>query len=135
MGNTDPQEARNLAVVRRGFEAFAARDMEAMKTVMAPNTHWHQTVNKLFSGDFNGQKAILEYFGQLANETGDTIKATPKAMAADGDRVFVAYHLSAKRGGKTLESDNVNIYTLADGVVIDTVVFESDQPAIAAFFS
>jgi len=135
MGNLDPQEARNLAIVRRGYEAFEKHDMETMKTLMAPNAHWHETPNKWFSGDFNGQKAILDYFGQLAKETDDTIKATPKTMTADGDRVFVVSHLSAKRGGKTLETDNVNIFKLADGVVVDTVVFESDQPAIAAFYS
>ena len=135
MGTLDPQEARNLAIVRRGYEAFDKRDMETMKTLMAPNAHWHEPPNKLFSGDFNGQKAILDYFGQLAKETDDTIKATPKTMTADGDRVFVVSHLSAKRGGKTLETDNVNIFKLADGVVVDTVVFESDQPAIAAFYS
>ncbi|MGP8025658.1 MAG: nuclear transport factor 2 family protein, partial [Acidocella sp.] len=63
MANLDPQEARNLAIVRRGYEAFAARDMEAMKTVMAPNAHWHEPPTKLFKGDFDGQKAILDYFG------------------------------------------------------------------------
>ena len=135
MGNPSSQEARNLAVVKRGFEAFAAGDMEVMKTITAPNGHWHDTPNMVFGGDFDGQQAILEYFGQLARETGGTLKATPLAMAADGDRVFVLSHLSAKRGGKTLESNNVNVFTLADGVVIDTVVFNGDQPAIAAFFS
>lgn len=135
MGNTSPQEARNVAVVRRGFEAFAAGDMEAMKTIVAPDGHWHETPNGAFGGDFSGQQAILEYFGQLARETGGTIKATPVAMAADGDRVFVLNHLSATRGGKTLEIDTVDVFTLADGVVIDTVVFSGDQPAIAAFFS
>lgn len=135
MENTSSQEARNLAVVRRGFEAFAAGDMEVMKTIVAPNGHWHETPNRVFGGDFSGQQAILEYFGQLARETGGTMKATPMAMAADGDRVFVLSHLSAKRGENTLESDTVNVFTLADGVVIDTVVFSGDQPAIAAFFS
>jgi ketosteroid isomerase-like protein len=135
MENTDSQEARNLAVVRRGFEAFAAGDMEAMKTIVAPNGHWHEPPNNLFGGDFSGQQAILEYFSRLARETSGTMKATPLAMAAAGDRVFVLNHLSAKRGDKTLESDTVDVFTLADGVVIDTVVFSGDQPALAAFFS
>jgi len=135
MATANPQEARNLDIVRRGYEAFAARDMEALKAIMAPNAHWHETPNKLFKGDFNGQQAILEYFGQLAKETGDTIKTTPKSMAAEGDSVFVAYHVSAKRGGKTLETDNVGIFKLADGVVVETLVYEGDQPAMASFFS
>jgi len=135
MANLDPQEARNLAIVRRGYEAFDKHDMETMKTLMAPNAHWHETPNKWFSGDFKGQKAILDYFGQLAKETDGTFKATPKTMAAEGDCVFVAFHVSAKRGGKTLETDNVSIFKLADGIVIDTVVYEGDQPAIAAFLS
>ncbi|HTQ70696.1 MAG TPA: nuclear transport factor 2 family protein [Acidocella sp.] len=135
MGTANQQEARNLEIVRRGYEAFAARDMETMKAIMAPNAHWHETRNKLFSGDFNGQQAILDYFGQLANATDNTITATPKTMVAEGDCVFVAYHLSAKRGGKTLETDNVNIFKLANGVVIDTLVYESDQPAVDAFYS
>lgn len=135
MGTANPQEVRNLEIVRRGYEAFAARDMETLKTIIAPNAHWHETRNKLFSGDFNGQQAILEYFSQLANETGNTIKAVPKTMTAEGDCVFVAYHLSAKRGGKTLETDNVNVFKLADGLVIDALVYESDQPAVDAFYS
>lgn len=135
MANLDPQEARNLAIVRRGYEAFDKRDMETMKTIMAPNAHWHETPNKLFKGDFNGQKAILDYFGQLAKETSNTIKTTPKSMVAEGDCVFVAYHLSAKRGEKTLETDNVNVFKLADGLVIDALVYESDQPAVDAFYS
>jgi ketosteroid isomerase-like protein len=135
MSTTDPQETRNLAIVRRGYDAFAAGDMETMKTITAPNAHWHDTPTALSSGDFDGQQAILEYFGQLARETEGTIKVTPTVMVADGDRVFVLNHLSAKRGGKTLETNNVNVFTLANGVVIDTVVFSGDQPAAAAFFS
>lgn len=135
MGSTNPQEARNLDIIRRGYEAFAAGDMETMKRLSAPNWHWHEAQSALFGGDFDGQKATLDYFGQLARETDGTIKATPLAMAAEGDRVFVLNHLSATRRGKRLEVNNVNVFTLANGVVVDTVVFSGDQNAAQAFFA
>jgi len=135
MSSTNPQETRNLEIVRRGYEAFATEDMETMKTLIAQNAHWHDTPTALSSGDFDGQQAILEYFGQLMRETEGTIKVTPIAMAAAGDRVFVLNHLSAKRGQRTLETNNVNVFTLANGSVVDTVVYSGNQPAAAAFFS
>jgi len=69
MSGTSATETRNLAVIRRGYEAFAAGDVETLKTLFLANAKWHVAPAGVLQGNYQGVQAILEYFGQLAHET------------------------------------------------------------------
>jgi hypothetical protein len=135
MANLTSQETRNLEIVKRGFEAFAAGDMTTMKSLFSPNAHWHGSPTGMFTGDYQGTPAILEYFGQSKQVTAGTIRATPVTTAVAGNRVFALNHLTAKRGTATLDTDEVMIFTVENDVVTDVAIFPSNYPEIAAFYA
>jgi uncharacterized protein len=132
---TSSEEARNLDVVRRSFEAFQAGDAEALKKTYAPNVHFRATPAGKFTGDYRGISAVMEFFGQIAHESEGSFRVALVDLAASGNRVFSLYKISGKRGGKTLDSADVAIFTLADGAVTEATIYSGDYPGAAAFWS
>ncbi len=135
MSATSSQEQSNLDIVRRAFEAFQAGDGEALMKTMAPDAHYHLAPTAKFSGDYQGVQAIMGFFAQLARESDGTFRVAPMEIAASGNRVFVLFGESGKRGGRTLDSSEVGVFTLADGVVTDAMFCPSNYQAEAAFWS
>jgi uncharacterized protein len=135
MSGTSSEEARNLEVVRRTFEAFEAGNAEALMKTLAPDAHYHLAPQAKFTGDYRGAHAIMEFLGQVAHESEGTFRVTLVEMAASGNRVFALWRTNGKRGGKTLDSSDVGVFTLAGGVITEAMICQSDYPANAAFWS
>ena len=71
-------EAQNIDVVRRGYEAFAHGDIETLKTLFSANANWSQTETGVLKGNYRGVHGILEFFGQLAQETKAPCASSPR---------------------------------------------------------
>ena len=98
MSGTGASETQNIAVVRRGYEAFAKGDIATLKTLFSPNANWHAVGTGVLRGNYRGAQAILEFFGQLAHETAGTMSVEPQTMAASGDHVFVLERITGQEG-------------------------------------
>jgi len=129
------EETRNLDVVRRAYEAFQAGDTEALMKCFAPNIHYHLAPVGKFTGDYRGIPAVMEAFGQVAQESDGTFRATLLDTAASGNRVFALHRVTGKRGAKTLDVTEVLVSTLAGGAITETIIYTGDYPAAAAFWS
>jgi Ketosteroid isomerase-related protein len=55
----------NAEALRKGYEAFAAGDMETVKGLFVDGITWHQSGDDPTSGDFVGKDAILGNFARL----------------------------------------------------------------------
>jgi len=99
MSATGASEAQNIAVIRRGYEAFAKGDIETLKTLFSANAVWHATATGILPGNYRGVQAILEFFGRLAHESQGSLRAEPQTMAASGDHVLVLERDTGKRKG------------------------------------
>jgi uncharacterized protein len=128
-------ESQNIAVVQRGYEAFSKGDVETLKTLFSPSASWHAPASGVLRGNYRGAQAILEFFGQLGQETHGTVRAEPESMAASGDQVFVLHRSTGKRRGKTLDTKEVLVFKLDQGVVTEVTEFQSDYPTYAQFWS
>jgi uncharacterized protein len=132
---TSASEAQNIAVVRRGYEAFAKGDIETLKTLFSPNAHWRQPEVGVLKGNYKGVPAILQFFGQLAQETQGSQHVEVQAIAVSGDHVFVWERFTGKRKGQTLDTTEVVIFKLEKGIVTEAINFQSDYPTVAKFWS
>lgn len=135
MSVTGANEAQNVAVVQRGFEAFAKGDIGTLKTLFSTNANWHSVGTGVLRGNYRGAQAILEFFGQLADESDGTVRAEPQTMAASGDHVFVLQKNTATRKGKTQDTKSVLVFKLDKGVVTEVAEFQFDHPTVAQFWS
>ena len=135
MSGTGASETQNIATIRRGYEAFGKGDIETLKTLFAPNANWHAVRTGVLPGNYRGAQAILEFFGQFAQETQGSMRVELLTMAASGDHVFVLDRATGKRKGKTLDAKEVLVFKLDKGVVTEVTDFQFDLPAVAQFWS
>ena len=135
MSGTGASETQNIAVVRRGYEAFAKGDIATLKTLFSPNANWHAVGTGVLRGNYRGAQAILEFFGQIGQETNGTMRVEPQTIAASGDHVFVLERVMGKRKGKTQDAQSVLVFKLDKGVVNEVTEFQFDHPAVDQFWS
>jgi uncharacterized protein len=129
------KEAQNVAVIQRGFEAFAKGDVDALKTLFSTDAKWNQPETGVLRGNYRGARAILEFFGQLAHETQGSLRVEPVTMAASDDHVLVFERVTGTRKGKALDTKEVLVFKLDNGVVTEVTELQSDYPTVAQFWS
>ena len=96
----------NAELVRRGYAAFNAGDMETLTELFDESASWHVPARGPLAGDYDGRDATFGYFGQLGGQTGGTFKADVASTAADDEgRVIGIHRVSAERNGKRLDVD------------------------------
>ena len=125
----------NAALVRRGFEAFGTGDMAALTQLFHPDATWSAPPVGVLGGDRKGRDDIFAMFATLGRETNCSFKVVPSAFAPADDQVFVRCTATGTRNGTTLESDEVLIFSLADGQVRDVRFFMYDYPGNVTFWS
>jgi uncharacterized protein len=135
MSGASTSETQNIALVRRGYEAFAKGDIETLKTIFSSDANWHALAAGVLPGNYRGAQAILGFFGQLAHETNGTMRVEPLTTAASGDHVFVLQRITGSRNGKMLDIKAVLFFTAANGAVTEVNDFPGDYPAFAHFWS
>jgi uncharacterized protein len=135
MSGAGATEAQNIAVIRRGYEAFAKGDIGTLKTLFSADATWQATATGVLRGHYRGAQAILEFFRQLAHETDGTTRVEPLTMAASDDLVFVLERITGKRKGKTQDTKTVVVFKLDKGVVTEVTDFPFDHPAAAQFWA
>jgi ketosteroid isomerase-like protein len=65
----------NLAIVRRGYEAFNKGDMETLTELFDEGAAWPVPGRSSLAGDHEGREAAFAYFARLGQETGGTFQA------------------------------------------------------------
>jgi ketosteroid isomerase-like protein len=132
---TTDVEQENIAAVRRGFAAFQAQDMGALTELFREDATWGAEETGVIGGNKTGRNDIFAMFAMLGQETQGQFKVVPSAFAASGDQVFVRATATGTRNGKTLDSDQVLVFTLENGQVRDVRFFMHDYPANADFWA
>ena len=128
-------EQDNVALARRGFEAFAAGDMNTLTELFHPDANWITAPIGVLGGGHAGRDQIFAMFGKVGAETGGTFRAVPRTFAASGDEVLVHAILAGTRAGRSLDTDEVLRFVIVDGKVREITLYFSDYPANAAFWS
>jgi ketosteroid isomerase-like protein len=125
----------DAALVRRGYEAFSAGDMDTLGELFTEDAVWHTGGSGGLSGDKQGRDAILAYFGELASRSNGSLKVTLEDVAT-GDRYAVGVHTNhAERDGKSLDQRAVIVFTLSGGKVTEANELQEDTAELADFWS
>ena len=124
----------NIDLVRRGYEAFSSGDMTTLGPLFAKDAVWSTPGSGAVAGVSNGRDAILARFGELFTRSHGTLTVNvTELMAADG-RVVALQHVHGERDGKVLDENQVNVFTVEDGVVREVEQFLPDSAADDAFW-
>jgi len=126
----------NLAIVRRGYEAFNKGDLETLTDLFDEGAAWHLPGRSSLAGDHEGRDAAFAYFARLGQESGGTFQAEVQALIADSDdRVVGIQRSTAERDGKRLDVGNCIVFELKDGKVVDGREHFNDLYAWDEFWS
>ncbi len=114
------QAEQNADVIRRGYAAFNASDIQALTEIFDENASWHTPGKSPIAGDNVGREATFTQFGRYVGETDGTFKATLKTVVANDDGSVVGiHHNSGTRGGKQLDVDCCIVFQVKDGRVVE----------------
>jgi uncharacterized protein len=129
-------EREDIDLVRRGYEAFSTGDMATLTEIIADDATQYQPGSGRLTGTFAGRQAILNFYGQLASESGGTLRVDLQHVYADGQGHVVACHqATGERGGRRLNTGASLIFTLEDGQARDIHGCMEDVAAWDEFWS
>jgi uncharacterized protein len=104
-------EQDNIDVIKRGYEAFSAGDVETVMSLFDDDIEWVQPGESAISGTYRGKAEVMEYLGRLA-EKSVTVKVN--RLLADGDLVVALTDITL---GDESGSD-ADVFTVRDGKTV-----------------
>jgi ketosteroid isomerase-like protein len=108
------------ALVRRGYEAINAPDLETLAELFDENASWHTPGLSPLAGDAIGRAAVLAKFGRYVGETGGTFRADLQRVLTDEDgRVLGIHHNTAERNGRNLDVYCCVVFELRNCRIVD----------------
>src|SRR5579863_4614072 len=125
----------NGELIRSGYEAFSEGDMETIAKIFATDIQWNISGRNMISGTYDGQDETFAFFGKLMELTDGTFSAEVHDLLASDDHVVVLARESGSRNGKSLESDDVHVWHLADGKAVEFWGISKDQHEVDEFWS
>jgi ketosteroid isomerase-like protein len=125
----------NARLMRRGYEAFSAGDMDTLRELFAEDVVWHVPGHNRLSGDKRGRDAVFEYFGELVSGSGGTFKVTLHDVIAGEDHVIGLHHNGAEHDGKVLDLNVVLIFHMSGGRFRESWEVNDNEVEWDAFWS
>jgi ketosteroid isomerase-like protein len=123
MGSTD------VELVRRGYDAFARRDFDAIGELLAPDVRWHGHDEENPLGGCRSSRQVIDFIrGALAQ--GKTVEVLEVRDA--GDQVLVVLQADRKdEDGAPMPHGE--LVSVRDGKITSMIVYETvDEAARAA---
>ena len=129
-------EHPNVDLIRRGFDAVNAGDMDALSELLDENVVQHMSGNNtLFSGGHHGRDNVFAMYGRLGEASGGTFRAPVEDIWADDDTAVAIYRATGERNGKQLAMRNALVFKIANGIVTELTDIPADADEQDAFWS
>ncbi len=125
--------ATDIEVVKATFAAFAARDLQAVLALSAPDIELTAVTGNLAgrTDPYRGHDGMRQYFRDVA-EVWEELRLTPREFRAEGDLILVTGKVSARSRSRTVSGSTGWIWRVRDGKVVYVRGYASAADAIAA---
>ena len=124
----------NAELLERLFGAFG-RDRSALAAAFADDAVWRVTGANRMTGEYRGREAILEFLRETAVLTNGTYRAELRYAVADDERAVAVYRASGERDGRTIDIDQLLLFTIDGGLVTEVLALPSDPVTFDAFWA
>ncbi len=125
----------NLELLRRGYAAYGAGDMDTIDELFADDVVWHIGGRSALSGDYEGKEQVFGFFAKLLELSDGTSKVEVHDLLASDDHGVAVVKESATRGGSSHEGNAVHVFHLRDGRVTEFWDAQTDQYAADEFWA
>ena len=109
------EQDQNIELVKAGYAAFIAGDIETVMGLFDDNVEWVQPGNSTISGVYHGEGELMDYLAQLGAKSPSV---TVNRLIADGDTVVALTDVAVgdERG------EDADVFTIRDGKTVRVVV-------------
>jgi uncharacterized protein len=125
----------NEELSRRGYEAFAAGDMETLSSMFREDIVWHVRGRSPLAGDHRGIDGVLGYFGRTMELTDGTFQVEVQSIYPSERGVASVHIARGQRSGRTLEDRQVLESVVQDGKFAEVWQYNHDQYGLDEFFA
>jgi len=132
MAGSSPEE--RVELVRRGFEAYNAGDIETVLDLFDPEIEVRASAELINPGPYYGRAGFLEW-ARHWNEAWDSFENAVEEIVPVGERHVVARIHQTGRGrgsGVDVEMTVGYLYEMGDGRCVHLALYPSFQAAMAA---
>jgi uncharacterized protein len=125
----------NEELLRNGYRAFDAGDIETVLGLFADDIKWHVSGRSSIAGIYKGREEVLGYFEKLQELSGGTFRLEVQDVLAKEGLGVVLTKKVGKRNEHTLDVDTVHVWTIEEGKATEFRDLLADQYASDASFS
>lgn len=128
-------EHPHVQLVRDGYAAFAASDLDGIRALFHPEITWHIGGRSPVTGDYKGLDAVFGFFGKVLEWTGGTLRNELHDVVANDDHAVALLTQTAEHNGKKLSARFAHIQHITKGKVTESWYFPDDSYAVDDFWT
>jgi ketosteroid isomerase-like protein len=106
-------------LVRRGYEAFIAGDMEWLNEHLHENVVWHAPGHNLLSGDYHGRENVLAFFARSVQIALPEFDMHDVVASDDHVVALVTVRWRRNDNGESFEDRSGQVFHLDGGRVLE----------------
>ena len=126
-------EHPDAQLVRQGYDAFIAGDMEWLNEHLAENIVWHVPGNNVLSGDYRGREEVLSFFAKSVQAAIPSFDIHDVVASDDHTVALLNIRFTRTDNGQALDSRAVQVFHVAEGKALESWTTSEDQAALDAF--
>ena len=117
------------------FDAFARKEGFALRDCFAENAVWRVPGAGVMAGTYRGRTEIFRFLARLPKLTDGTYGSRLLDVLASEQRAAGLYRASGERGGRTIDLDQLLLFTIEDGLVTEVLALPTDPVTFDAFWA
>ena len=123
----------NLTLIHHFFQAYAAQNLDEIKTILSEDIQWHIPGKHPLSGTKRGIEEVLSYFAALNKFA---FGAEPIVMGVN-DQYVIDCHKNESRisNGQNFSGLSCLLWRIENNKIVEVHNFPQDQFKVDAFFS
>ena len=123
------------AVVRNLYTAFAARDVDAMRRLIADDASWVVPGKSPVAGEHRGHQAIFDYFLELSRRSDGTFRGQLIDVLVGEGRAAALALATGERAGHLYHGRYLLLCDIDGGRVVRAVLLPEHPIAFDAFWA
>jgi ketosteroid isomerase-like protein len=124
----------HLTLARTLWSAAADGDAEALGLLFDEDVCWRTIGLNPLSGEYRGPEEVLDFLAQVG-EASDEFSSQLGSVYVNDEGAVVLYHVSARRGSKTLEMDYLLHLRVRNSLIVEALTVPVDQRTNDQFWS
>ncbi|MBC8034138.1 MAG: nuclear transport factor 2 family protein [Chitinophagaceae bacterium] len=117
-----------IQVVKEFLNAVQTGNQAKLGELIHPGIKWHQGGNNRFSGTKNSSEEVFNMIGGMFELTSNTlVLKNVEFIGSNKTDVACLLHFNATKEGETLNSKNIDVYTVEYEKIVEVKVFIDDS--------